>query len=200
MEKGSMRMAEPRRPVNPQAMKPPTIEPPMEPDEPSERPPIDWKKPPFLIAYGLIGLVCVILLFKWVFGSSRNPNLARVRGSVTLEGKALAGAVVTFHPVAKGGNTAVGATDRFGKFDLKTAGLGAGALAGDYRVTVTKFASDEKMMSPEEAKQYLSREGKPPPQPKASNLAPAKYAAVETSGLTATVKLRGPNQFQLKLE
>ncbi len=179
-------MAEPRQPMPRQPIESPT-----EPEESPEPIQIDWMSPPFLVAYGLVALLCLWLLYKWVFGPSRNPNLVRVRGTVTLEGKALAGAVVTFHPVTKEGNSAVGATDRFGKFDMKTAGLGNGALIGEYRVTVTKFVSEEKMMGPDEAKEYTSREGKPPPEPKVSNLVPAQYSNVQSSGLTATVKRGG---------
>jgi hypothetical protein len=175
------------------------IEAPAEPEEEGEGIQIDWTKPPFLVVYGLIGLLCLWLAYKWIFGPSRNPNLVRVRGTVTLEGKPLAGAVVTFHPTTKDGSSAVGATDRFGKFDMKTAGLGNGALIGEYGVTVTKLVSEEKMMTPDEAKQYTSKMGKPPPEPKVTNQAPAQYATVQSSGLTATVKRGvGPFKFDLK--
>ncbi len=182
--------------------KPPEPIPMPEESIPSSEPaPIDWMKPPFLVAYGLLGLLCLIGLFKWVFGSARNPDLVRARGKVTLEGKPLAGAVGTFHPTSKGENAAVGGTDRAGNFDMKTAGLGNGVLPGEYRVTVTKFASEEKMMDPDEAKQYTAREGKPPPAPKVSNLVPAKYATAESSGLTASVvKARGGGRFPFDLK
>jgi hypothetical protein len=84
---------------------------------------------------------------------------------------------------------------------MKTVGLGNGVLPGEYRVTVTKFASEEKMMDPDEAKQYTAREGKPPPMPKVNNLVPAMYATAESSGLTASVvKVRGGGRFQFDLK
>jgi hypothetical protein len=194
-------------PVTAPAGKPPMVtapsdKPPIQEVAPRrpEPPPIDWRKPPFLIAYGLMGLLCLFGLYKWLFGSAGGPDLTRVRGTVTLEGKPLAGAVVTFHPVSKDGGWAVGSTDRFGRFGLTTAGLGSGVLPGEYRVTVTKFSSDEKIMDPDEAKQFTSREGKLPPAPKVTNLVPAKFASIETSGLSATVTRRDGTRFQFDLK
>ncbi len=168
-------------------------------ESPAEPLEINWFSPLFVTAYVLVGLLCLWFLYRMVFGSARNPNLVRVRGTVTFQGKPFSGAVVTFHPVAPDGVAAVGATDRFGKFDLKTPGMGNGALIGEYRVTVTKMASEEKMMTPDEAKQYTSKTGKPPPEPKVANLAPPQYASPQTTPLTATVK-RGGGQFKLDLK
>jgi hypothetical protein len=118
-----------------------------------------------------------------------------------MEGKPFAGAVVTFHPTSKEGDSAVGTTDRLGHFSMKTAGLGTGVLPGEYRVTVTKFVSEEKLMNPDEAKQYTSREGKAPPTPKVTNLAPAKYASAANSPIPpVTVKARGRARFQFDLK
>lgn len=192
-------MAEPRQPMPPRPLPRQPIEVTTEPEESDEPIEINWTSPPFLVAYGLVGLLCLWGLYKMVFGTTRNPNLVRVRGTVTLEGKALAGAVVTFHPAAKDGIGAVGATDRSGKFDMKTPGLGNGALIGDYRVTVTKIVSEEKMMGPDEAKEYTSKTGKPPPDPKVTNQAPAQYATPQTSPLTVAVK-RGGGQFKFELQ
>ena len=197
-------MAEPRQPMQrqpspSQPMPRPPVEAPAEPEEEGEGIQIDWTKPPFLVLYGVVGLVCLWLAYKWIFGPSRNPNLVRVMGTVTLDGKPLAGAVVTFHPATKDGSSAVGGTDRFGKFDMNTAGQGNGALIGEYRVTVTKLVSEEKMMNPDEAKKFTSETGKPPPQPKVTNEAPADYATPQGTPLTATVKRGGPPlKFDLK--
>jgi hypothetical protein len=198
-------MAEPRQPI-PRQPSPPRqplprqpIEVTTEPEEEAEPIQINWTSPPFLVAYGLVGLLCLWLLYKWVFGPARNPNLVRVRGTVTLGGKPFGGAFVTFHPATKEGSSAVGATDRFGKFNMETAGLGKGVLIGEYRVTVTKLVSEEKTMTPDEAKEYTGKTGKPPPEPKVTNQAPAQYANVQNSGLTATVK-RGGGQFKFDLQ
>lgn len=160
----------------------------------------EWSKPHYLIAYVVVGLLLVIFAFKWLFGSSGGSDLTRVRGTVTLEGKALVGAVVTFHPVSKAGGFAVGATGNRGQFSLTTAGLGTGVLPGEYRVTVTKFSSEEKVMNPDEAKKFISETGKVPPAPKVTNLLPAKYAIRETSGFSANVKSGTSPRFQFDLK
>ena len=197
-------MAVPSQPMPGQLALPPSGAPPAtQPQEqresPTEHPQVPWLSPIFLTAYALVGLLCLWGLYRMVFGPARNPNLVRVRGTVTLQGKPLGGAVVTFHPVSSQGTAAVGATDRFGKFDLKTPGLGSGAVVGEYRVTVTKMTSEEKVMTPDEAKQYTSKTGKPPPEPKVSNLAPPQYAAPQTTPLVVTVK-RGGGLFKLDLK
>jgi len=178
----------------------PLIQVPTEKVGPPKPTQVDWLKPPFLVAYGLLGLLCLVGLYKWLFGSAGGPDLTRVRGTVTLEGKPLVGAVVSFHPVSKDGGVALGATDRFGHFGMKTPGLGNGVVPGEYRVTVTKLASEEKMMDPDEAKQYTSQTGKLPPSPKVTNLVPAKFASSETSGLSATVKPGATTPFQFDLK
>jgi hypothetical protein len=161
---------------------------------------VNWTKPPFLVAYGLVGLVVLVFLFKTLFGSSSGPALTRASGTVTMEGKPLAGAVVTFHPSSKQGSAAVGRTDKLGHFEMKTAGAGRGVLPDEYRVTITKITSEEKIMDPDEAKKYTSREGKAPPAPKVSNLVPAIYASIQSTPLLAPVKSRRPVRFTFDLK
>jgi hypothetical protein len=157
-----------------------------------------WMRPPVLIGLGLLGLVLLILAGRLLFGGSKGANLTKVRGTVIFEGAPLAGALVTFVPAAKG-SSAVATTDDKGRFDMKTPGLGNGAAPGDYRVTITKLESDQQAMTPEEAKTYLSREGKSPPRGTAKNLLPAKYGSNATSPITVTVEARAgkPLKFEL---
>jgi hypothetical protein len=167
----------------------------------SKRSPVNWTKPPFLVAYALVGLLVLVFLVKMIFfGSSSGPALTRATGTVTMGGKPLAGADLTFHPTAKGGRSAVSKTDRLGHFEMRTAGVGRGVLPDDYRVTITKFASEEKIMTPDEAKKYTSREGKAPPPPKVINLVPATYAGVQSTPLTAPVKSLRPVRFTFDLK
>jgi hypothetical protein len=172
---------------------PPGYKPLIEEPQVREKVPVEnkWTKPPFLVLYGVLALLFLYIAYKVLFGSGGGPALTRVRGTVTLAGKPLPGAVVTFHPVAKEGRVAVGETDRMGHFGMKTAGLGSGVIPGEYRVTIAKMASDEKLMDPDEAKKFIGQTGKLPPEPKVTNVVPAKYAGVQTSGLSATVKSGG---------
>lgn len=52
-------------------------------------------------------------------GSVKFPDTVPFSGSVTLDGKPLAGAVVVFTPSATTGEGAIGQTDESGKFDLR---------------------------------------------------------------------------------
>ncbi len=64
-----------------------------------------------------------------------------VEGVVTMNGSPVEGATVTFSPKG-GGPTALGKTDATGKYTLSSlqgGGVGKGALAGDYVVTIVKF-------------------------------------------------------------
>src|SRR5262245_14538073 len=76
---------------------------------------------------------------------------SKVEGVVTLDGKPVEGAVVTFVPTDDKGTTPVGQTDSSGKFTLTTNGK-PGAKSGDYKVTVTKVAAmtgvDPEKMKP----------------------------------------------------
>src|SRR5262245_40133458 len=62
----------------------------------------------------------------------------KVEGLVTLEGKPVEGATVTFNPQSDQGHIAAGRTGSDGTFRLTTFTSGDGALAGDYQVTITK--------------------------------------------------------------
>jgi len=155
----------------------------------------DWNKPLYIVAGGLIGLVCLVMVYKWFSGSSSagTAGQARISGVVTLEKKPLAGAEITFHPTTKEGKTAFAKSDKRGHFS-------SNALPGEYRVTITLFAFEEKPLNPDEAKKYFTREGKAPPEPKSANIVPEKYAGAQSTPLTATVKPRGTKPFQFNLE
>jgi hypothetical protein len=65
------------------------------------------------------------------------PELVPVRGTVTLDGKPVEGASVTFIPQFPG-QPALGSTDARGKFTLKTHPHGNGAMPGTHKATVRK--------------------------------------------------------------
>lgn len=63
--------------------------------------------------------LCVSTLAVFAAGCGRKdlPDLARVQGTVTLDGRPLSGVQVQFYPQS-GGRTAVGVTDSQGKYEL----------------------------------------------------------------------------------
>jgi hypothetical protein len=75
--------------------------------------------------------------------------MVKVQGAVTLDGKPLAGAMVTFLPSGEkgGGRPAGGRTDADGSFRLTTFKADDGALPGHYRVTVVMPDDDPANVS-----------------------------------------------------
>ena len=124
-------------------------------------------------------------------GNESGRQAYPVRGKVLFNGRPVVNGQVTFHPVgdtSRDAVRAVGKVDEQGSFALTTFKDGDGAPAGDYRVTVVW---------------YLARPARPgtaSDETVTANYLPAKYANVETSGLSVTVK-QGANDlppFDLK--
>jgi hypothetical protein len=127
----------------------------------------------------------------------RGPDVQYVEGVVTLAGKPLEHATVTFFPVGDGLGAA-GITDKDGRYRLNSprARPTAGALIGDYSITVTKYDDLAYTFRPaptdpegfarwqtELSEHVRKQEGKTPPL-----LTPEKYSKPEKSPLKATVK------------
>jgi hypothetical protein len=70
------------------------------------------------------------------------PKIATVKGKVTLNGKPLANALVTFQPIAPGGSIDAGPgsaakTNAQGEFTLKAMTGASGAVVGEHRVLIS---------------------------------------------------------------
>jgi hypothetical protein len=103
-------------------------------------------------------------------------DLAPVEGIVTLDGAPVSEAGLIFMPTDSTlGPPASGATDADGKFTLTTANQ-PGAVIGEHRVAIAKT----------EVTAIPQRRGLP--LYKTKEVVPAKYASVDTSGLTAVVE------------
>ena len=141
-------------------------------------------------------LVCLGL----VAGCSGDARVSVVQGTVTLDGKPVADASVTFMPT-EGGRPAFGITDASGKFQLSTFATGDGALLGIHTVTI--MAVDEQVSSKTEklAEEYgsLTEVMRPNARPKQVWRTPQRYSEAETSGLEFEVK-RGENQADFALQ
>lgn len=131
-----------------------------------------------------IALVSCLTLSSAVAGCTKEGpvaprNLTPVHGIVTLEGKPLGRAVVTFCPVAEDGVGAAGITDDNGRFRLASFPTGDGAQPGEYRVTVVcrEFNSYAQSSKP---------------------LVPAIYGVPTATPLTATVPSDSEIVLQLK--
>ena len=92
--------------------------------------------------------VAVVVMFLLVAlpGCGGGPTLATVSGRVTLDGKPLANAAVTFIPVPRpgsqvAGDSASGMTDENGRFALRTytvQGWKDGVQVGKHRVSISQ--------------------------------------------------------------
>jgi hypothetical protein len=145
-------------------------------------------------------------------GSDPNrPKTYPVTGTVKLNGKAVEGAVVTFHATA-GSQTSIGSTDANGGYSLTTFQSGDGAPAGQYDVSVIKYESGAApssgppagtMTSGDLPADYApptagSGQGVGPTGPK--NVFPEKYGNPKTSALRATVSESGENKIDFDLK
>ncbi len=87
-----------------------------------------------IVTFRLIGIAGLLML-SGCFGLDDTPPLAKVTGTVTLNGKPLANIGVTFFPSA-GGPSASGRTDSSGKFVMMTVRPGDGAPLGKHKVVL----------------------------------------------------------------
>ena len=86
---------------------------------------------PFVLGFLAVGILA------WAgCGSSDRPDLGRVGGVVTLDGKPLAEAFVHFDPGTVRGST--GVTDANGKYELTYIRDTQGAAIGEHTVRITK--------------------------------------------------------------
>jgi hypothetical protein len=107
-----------------------------------------------------IHLGCLGLMLT-VSGCGGGIKCFPVSGRVTLDGKPLADAVVSFMPEDEGGVAPSGVTDKSGIYTLRQTAEADGAPAGHYTVRITTY-----------------REGKPwadPPVPGAAERVPGEY-------------------------
>jgi len=138
----------------------------------------------------------VVVLCALAAGCSDRPKLAKVKATVTLDGKPLAYGTVTLE--AKGLRPATGKIVNGEVVEFTTYDQGDGASVGSHRVAVTANAEPGPAVTAnpgdapkggEPKSDYMS--GK--------SLIPAAYNNPDTSGLTAEVK-SGENALEFKLQ
>ncbi len=122
---------------------------------------------------------------------SRGPETIPVQGIVTLDGKPVEGATVSFSPKAAG-RPATGTTDAAGHFSLTTFEPGDGAVPGEHVVTVSKIKSSGQQFDMSTIP--AGRDVMPLSGPTSTGgikiqwEVPPKYADPKTSGFTIDVK------------
>lgn len=121
-------------------------------------------------------------------GCSRPMPMHPVSGRVTLDGKPLVDAQISFRPAQ--GPEAFAVLDGDGRYTLSTRAAGDGAVAGTHAVTLSML-TEGLIMNPGEPPRL------PDPTPGAVPV-PERYLQAETSGLTATV-VPGANTFDFDL-
>jgi hypothetical protein len=157
------------------------------------------KTPPTKTPHAVGWLACGVLIIAAVVGCGKQtgPRVQFVKGVVTLDGQPLEGATVSLTPNAGStGLPAYGMTKAGGEYVLTSSrggSVGAGAVAGDYLVTVTKMqiVSDADIgvliTRQEYDRQKRENAGLVGFQPEAP-VVPKAYGTAETSGLRVTVK------------
>ncbi|QDT97785.1 carboxypeptidase regulatory-like domain-containing protein [Gimesia aquarii] len=123
-------------------------------------------------------------------GPTDTPPLARVKGTVTLDGKPLTSGTVQFTPNKDRGTTgrmALGGIQPDGTFELMTIKAGDGAQIGHHLVAIECYESTEF-------------DPKNPTNPEPKSLIPKRYTDSNKSGLTAEVKANEENSFTFDLK
>ena len=126
------------------------------------------------------------------------PKLYPATGTVTLDGKPLVDATVSFVPAA--GRPSDGKTDGSGKYVIMTNGQ-PGMSVGPCKVAVSKFISQGEMPpmspSPDDMKKMYEKKKKGEVE---KGEVPAKYGRADTSELSANVTTEaGKNVFDFNL-
>lgn len=136
-----------------------------------------------------VWLVASVGLCVGAIGCGRSGQFptAKVTGTVTVNGKPVEGAILTFYPEAgktakaEAGKAAMGITDAQGKFELSTYRQGDGAVVGKHRVSI------------------VGKEGRAEMGNAATKFTiPTKYHFPHTSGLNQEIK-SGDNKVDLPL-
>jgi hypothetical protein len=128
--------------------------------------------------------LCGVLLLACLWGCGHSSDRIAVTGAVTLDGKALPDAVVTFLPQgATGGLGGSGKTGPDGRYAMTSAQGGTGILPGEYTVVVSR------LLRPDGSPPQPDR---PPIESDARETLPAVYSNRDLSTLKATVSKDAP--------
>lgn len=154
-------------------------------------------------------IVLTLTLLAGCSGDKSGPAANRiathkVSGKVTYKGLPVENAHVSFHPRSEQGPGAFGQTNDKGEFTLRTYEDGDGAPAGEYLVSVQKFAappaaakSGDEVFRQMEQQAQAGQPAESDAAPK--SLLPEKYSRPQSSGLNKTVATGDANAFEFDL-
>jgi len=142
-------------------------------------------------------------------GGSDRPTLVPASGRVTLAGAPIAGATVSFQPVA-GGRPCSGLTDANGVYKMTSYDENDGAPVGEHRVVIIKIAgagasAPAEAAPAEDPSLSLSTmpgpgdDGNAPKQPETQYLVPQKYGNPDSSGLKVDIPAGGSDKLDFDL-
>lgn len=131
---------------------------------------------------------CVLSTIAVGCGGSGGPEMARVSGKVTYQGKPLTKGTISFISADPNGTNANSVIGPDGSYSLQTTNPNDGAVVGEYRVIVSDVDPNA-----------LNTAAPGEPVKKQERAIPEKYEKPDTSGLTRKV-VSGSNTFDIALE
>ena len=140
---------------------------------------MDHSKRSFLFATVATCLLCLIGC------NTGDSNVGSVTGTLTVDGEAIADALVTFMPTT--GRASAGFTDENGFYELKYVARQNGAVVGEHKVYITSEHEPDPDYSLDEEAEPKKKKKKKKKKVLKEKL-PAKYSDREKTKLTATVK------------
>ncbi len=150
-------------------------------------------------------LACLSLTVFLGCGAAKLPTIP-VTGTVLVDDKPMEGVKVVFSPAAgSSGQSASGQTDAEGKYSLTTVDPGDGALAGEYQVAILKSLVEEDNlpkevdMDDEAAMDAIYGALDTSKDVQTESIVATKWTSPGTSGLKASVKEGGENNFEFKV-
>ena len=152
-------------------------------------------------------LVGLTVLLAAAAGCDGRRAPVPVSGTVTLDGRPVEGATVTFHLIGddKEGRLAIGQTDKTGTFQLKT-GNENGVRPGKYKVVIAKnVLVNSKLKVPDfpdtpegrNQRDHFLLKHFGDDQPPSRNVLPERYGDLKTTPLTCKVPDDSPVRFPL---
>jgi len=152
--------------------------------------------PPAALCNQLAGFLLVCLGVVVVGCGGRDPNLPElvpVSGTVTMDGRPLSGAWLSFVPVGSTrGRGARAASDKDGKYELISRSGEPGAPVGEYRVVILKMVMPDGSDFPMDS-------GLSPIDSPAEQVLPERYSSDTQSTLKATVPAGGSSSIDFAL-